>query len=79
MQPSNSNLGAHHRVNHHLIQTQWPRHLATDFELECDLLGGRGNPSLNQMALSNINLDVAIQASFAGFFLTLELILLPLI
>jgi hypothetical protein len=65
MQPSNLNLGARHRVNRCPIQSQWPGCLATEFELDNDSLGG-GNPSLNRMATSDVNLDVAIQARFSG-------------
>jgi hypothetical protein len=65
MRPSDLNSGARHRVNCCPIQTQWPGCLATKFELDNGSLGG-GQPSLNWMATSNINLDVAIRASFAG-------------
>ncbi|PLW28172.1 hypothetical protein PCASD_24024 [Puccinia coronata f. sp. avenae] len=65
MRPSDSNLGARHRVNRSLIQTQRPRRLATEFESVSNSLGG-ARPSLNRMAASNINLDAAIRARFSG-------------
>jgi hypothetical protein len=49
----------------HLIQTWWPNTRATEFELVSNLLGG-AHPSLNWMAKSNINMDVAMQARFSG-------------
>ncbi|PLW48386.1 hypothetical protein PCASD_02908 [Puccinia coronata f. sp. avenae] len=65
MRPSDSNLGARHRVNRSLIQTQRPGRLATEFESVSDSLGG-ARPSLNWMAASNINSDAAIRARFSG-------------
>ncbi|PLW52965.1 hypothetical protein PCANC_07571 [Puccinia coronata f. sp. avenae] len=41
------------------------RHLATEFELVSDSLGG-ARPSLNRMAASDKNLDAAIRARFSG-------------
>ncbi|PLW56657.1 hypothetical protein PCANC_05108 [Puccinia coronata f. sp. avenae] len=42
-----------------------PGHLATEFELVSDSLGGT-RPSLNRMAASNKNSDAAIQARLSG-------------
>jgi hypothetical protein len=65
MRPPDLNSGSRHRVNRCPIQTQWPGCLATEFESDNDSLGG-GHPSLNRMATSDVNSDVAIRARFSG-------------
>jgi hypothetical protein len=65
MRPSNLNSGARHRVNRCPIQTQWPGCLATELESDNDSLGG-GHPSLNRMATSDVNSDVAIRGRLSG-------------
>jgi hypothetical protein len=52
-------------VNRWPIQTRWPNARAAEFESVSDSLGV-ARPSLNWMAASNINSDVAIQSNFSG-------------
>jgi hypothetical protein len=65
MRPSDSNSGAHHRVNLWPIQTWWPNARAAEFERVRNSLGG-ACLSLNRMATSNKNSDADIQAKFSG-------------